>query len=358
MNSARDSWSGRIGFILATIGAAVGLGSIWEFPYEVGSNGGSAFLLFYIIGLVVIVAPLMFPEFAIGRRGGSDATTSMARIAAAYGASRWWAAAGALGIFTGVLVLSYYSVIGGWTIAYAAETVMTGLAGNEPQAAQARFDALLASPAYMIAVHAIFMAATAAIVSRGIGDGIEAASKMLMPVLVLLMLGLTAYSVIEGDVAATVRFLFKLDPQYLTARTALDALGLGFFSIGVGFALMITYAAYAGHDLNLRQMALAVRSARLVELAYTVFRQQLVCVGGMRTPHGLCDVGLGRLLAAPGQDNRRFGGMLGQISAKVVDFATNGHPTVILFIVLCDFRQQIASVGGNGGGARLFCRQE
>ena len=103
MSASRDGWSGHIGFIMATAGSAVGLGSIWKFPYEVGSNGGSAFILFYLAGLVFIVVPLMFAEFAIGRRGGKDAITSIAKVAAAYGASRWWAGAGLLGIITGVL---------------------------------------------------------------------------------------------------------------------------------------------------------------------------------------------------------------------------------------------------------------
>ena len=255
--SERDTWSGRVGFMLATIGSAVGLGSIWKFPYEVGANGGSAFLLFYLLGLAIIVAPLMFAEFAIGRRGGSDATTSMEKVAAAYGASKWWPIVGLLGVLTGVLVLSFYSVIGGWTIAYAVETALTGLAGTSPQAVQGRYQGLLASPLRLIVCHAIFMAMTAVVVSRGISGGIEAAAKFLMPLLLALMVALTAYSMVQGDVVATFRFLFSLDTQYLNARTALDALGLGFFSIGVGFALMITYSAYAGHDLDLKQVAIA-----------------------------------------------------------------------------------------------------
>src|SRR3990172_4085648 len=116
MCDKREIWSGRVGFILATTGSAVGLGSIWKFPYEVGSNGGGGFVLFYIAGLVLIVVPLMFAEFAIGRRGRGDPVTSIAAVAAAHGAGRWWAFAGALGVITGFLILSFYSVIGGWTI--------------------------------------------------------------------------------------------------------------------------------------------------------------------------------------------------------------------------------------------------
>jgi NSS family neurotransmitter:Na+ symporter len=237
-----EAWSGRAGFILAAIGSAVGLGSIWKFPYEVGANGGAAFVVFYLAGLLVAVVPLMFAEFAIGRRGRGEAAASIAALAAAYGARPGWRWAGALGVLTGLLVLSFYSVIGGWTLAYAIDPARS-------------YQGLLASPARMIAYHALFLAATVAIVARGVGRGIEATAKVLMPLLVLLMIALASYSAFYGDLAATVRFLFKLDASAFTARAALDALGLGFFSIGVGFGLMITYAAYAGKDIDLRQAA-------------------------------------------------------------------------------------------------------
>ena len=251
----RERWSGRSGLILATIGSAVGLGSIWKFPYEVGANGGGGFVLFYVLGLVLVVVPLMFAEFAIGRRGRGDPATSIAVVATAHQARRSWALAGYLGVFTGFLILSFYSVIGGWTIAYAVETAVSGLAGAVPAAVQGRFDALLASPGRMAAFHALFVALCAVVVARGIAGGIEVASKVLMPVLGVLLLALATYSVATGDLMATLAFLFQLDLPRLTGRAALEALGLGFFSIGVGLGLMITYAAYAGADIDLIQVA-------------------------------------------------------------------------------------------------------
>jgi len=251
-----DAWSGRLGFILAAIASAVGLGSIWKFPYEVGANGGAAFVLFYIAGLALAVVPLMLAEFAIGRRGGADAVTSIARVAAAHGAARGWMWAGALGVLSGALVLSFYSVIGGWTLAYTVTTALAGLPGSDAQAVQARYDALLASPVRMTAYHALFLALGAAVVARGVGRGVEAASKVLMPLLVLLVAGLALYSAVQGDLRATLDFMFALDFERFTAHAALEALGLGFFSIGVGFGLMITYAAYTGPAIDLRQAAL------------------------------------------------------------------------------------------------------
>jgi NSS family neurotransmitter:Na+ symporter len=253
----KEAWSGRAGFILAAVASAVGLGSIWKFPYEVGANGGAAFVLFYLLGLALAVMPLMLAEFAMGRRGGGDAASSLEALAAAHGASRHWRWVGLLGVLAGALILSFYSVIGGWTLAYAVETLRAGLPGSEPGAVQARYDALLASPARMAAYHACFLAAAALVVARGVSRGIEAASKLLMPVLVALMLALAVYGAVAGDLGATLRFLFRLELSQLSARGALEALGLGFFSIGVGFGLMITYAAYAGRSIDLRQAALA-----------------------------------------------------------------------------------------------------
>jgi NSS family neurotransmitter:Na+ symporter len=251
----REAWSGRLGFILATVGAAIGLGSIWKFPYEVGANGGGAFVAFYLLGLTFIVFPLMLAEFAIGRRGGTDATSGMAIVAAALGAARGWAIIGALGVITSFLILRFYAVVGGWALAYAVETVRDGLPGVTAGAVQGRYDALLASPFRILLYDSLFMAITVLIVGRGIAGGIEQACKILMPVMVVLVAILAGYSIVQGDVAATLRFLFAVDLTRTSAKVALEAVGLGFFSIGVGLAIMVTYAAYAERDLDLREVA-------------------------------------------------------------------------------------------------------
>ncbi len=251
-----ERWSSRAGFIFAAMGSAIGLGSIWKFPYEVGTNGGGGFVVFYLLGLGLIVFPLMLVEFAIGRRGGSHAVGSIAAVAIASGASRLWAAIGLVGVVGAVLILSFYSVIGGWALAYVADTIRDGLPGAAAPAVQARFDALLASPLRMTGYHTLFMAATALVVARGIAGGIERASLYLMPILIVLVVVLTGYSTMQGDAPAALRFLFAFDVDRLSARVALEALGLGFFSIGVGLAVMITYAAYAGPQFDLRTVAI------------------------------------------------------------------------------------------------------
>jgi len=257
MAATREHWSGRTGFILANVAAAVGLGSIWKFPYEVGTHGGGSFVICYVVGLIVIVLPLMLCELAIGRRGRSDAIQSVTVVAAAVHVSKWWSLFAFLGVVTGLLILSFYSVIGGWAMAYLVDTVRHGLALQDAAGAKARFDALLNSPATLLLYHLAFMAIAVAIVARGVSKGIERASMILMPTLIALILALAIYAVIRGGFWPTWNYLFAFDLSAITPKIALEALGLGFFSIGVGLSIMIAYAAYADRNINLRQVATA-----------------------------------------------------------------------------------------------------
>ncbi len=252
---ASDRWRSRAGFICSAMGSAIGLGSIWKFPYEVGANGGGAFMAFYLLGLGLIVFPLLLLEFAVGRQGGSHAIASLAAVAAESRASTRWALVGLAGVVGSIVILSYYSVIGGWALAYVVDTVANGLPSSA-DLTQARLDALLASPLRIAAYHLLFLGLTAVVVARGIANGIERASLYLMPILTVLVILLAAYSIAHGDLGAAVRFLFRLDLDRLSARVALEAIGLGFFSIGVGLAVMITYAAYADPAFDLRHVAI------------------------------------------------------------------------------------------------------
>ncbi len=251
----RERWSGRIGFVCANIASAIGLGSIWKFPYEVGANGGSAFVFFYLVGAGLIVFPLMLAELALGRRGRSDAIRSLWNVASQSDASRGWGFFGAVGVAAGFLILSFYSVVGGWAIAYLVDTLWSGLPPGNVQATQTRFDELLASPLKLTLYHSIFMATTCAVVARGVATGIEKAAKFLMPLLVVLIAALAIFAALAGDIAGALRFMFAFDPARIGPHVAIEALGLGFFSIGVGFCIMLTYAAYAGADTNLREVA-------------------------------------------------------------------------------------------------------
>ena len=182
--------------------------------------------------------------------------SSLARLAHEHAGNPRWSAIGTLGVLTGFLILSFYAVFGGWTIAFAVDTVRNGLPAVQPGAALARYEQFLARPAPMLGYHALFVAACAVAVARGVQGGIEAGAKVLMPVLGVLLVLLTAWSCATGDLARTVDFMFRLHWERLDWHHALDALGLGFFSIGVGLGLMITYAAYADATIDLQQVTI------------------------------------------------------------------------------------------------------
>lgn len=248
-------WSSSLGFVLATIGSAIGLGSVWKFPYEAGANGGANFVVPYLLGLALIVMPLLLAEFVVGRTGRGDAVKSIETVAGRAGASRAWGLIGFLGILTGFLILSFYSVIGGWTLAYAFDAIVSGPSGATADLTQERFDALLASPGRVLAFHLLFLAMTAAVVAAGVERGIEAASRILMPCLFATVFFLACLSLFIGDWRAALAFLFGFDIDRIDPRAWLDALGLGFFSIGVGLGSMITYAAYVGEEIDLKRTA-------------------------------------------------------------------------------------------------------
>jgi neurotransmitter:Na+ symporter, NSS family len=251
-----SEWRTRSGFILATIGSAVGIGSIWKFPYEVGANGGGAFVFVYLAGLALVVVPMMLAEFAIGRRGRGDAVTSIEVTAVHESASPKWRAVGVLGAVTAFLILSFYAVIGGWALFYAVETLLEGLPRGTA-AVSDQFAELLDSPVRMGAFHAVFLGAVALVVLRGVQRGIETSMKLLMPLLAVLLAALAVYSMSTGDAGEALRFLFVPDMGSLTGRGVLDALGLGFFSIGVGLGILLTYAAYSPPWIGLKAVAVA-----------------------------------------------------------------------------------------------------
>ena len=261
--ASTQGWTSRSGFILATIGSAIGVGSIWKFPYEVGANGGGAFVLVYVLGLVLVVVPLMLAEFAIGHRGQADAATSMESVAAEEAVSTRWGVFGLLGAVTAFLILSFYAVVGGWTLLYAIDTLFSGLPAGA-DAATAGFDDVMGSPGRMMLFQGLFLGLVAAVVIRGVQNGIESAMKILMPVMTVVLAAIAIYSMRNGDAGATLRFLFVPDFDDLTARGVLDALGLGFFSIGVGLGILLTYAAYSPPGADLKTVAFASVAADTV----------------------------------------------------------------------------------------------
>ncbi|GAB4141352.1 MAG: sodium-dependent transporter [Sphingomonadales bacterium] len=259
--SVHGSWSSRAAFILAAIGSAVGLGNIWKFPYEAGQGGGGAFVLVYVLFVFAIGVPVMIAELAVGRRGRASPPQAAANVAADEGRSRAWAGVGWLGMIGAFLILSFYSVIGGWTLAYVMKAALGALAGLGASASTALFADLLAEPVSMIYWQAIFVFLTVYIVARGIQGGLERAVTWLMPALFLLLLLLVAYALTTGDAAAALAFLFKPNFAALTPEVLLQALGQAFFSLSLAMGAIMTYGAYVPENVSLPRSALVIASA-------------------------------------------------------------------------------------------------
>ncbi|MFP4003155.1 MAG: sodium-dependent transporter [Alphaproteobacteria bacterium] len=259
--SSHAHWSSRFAFIMAAVGSAVGLGNFWRFPYQAGENGGGAFVLVYVAAVVLIAIPVLFAELMIGRRTGVNAVGSTQAVAKESGGSGVWGIAGGVGMLSAFLILSFYSVIAGWVMAYipkAASGALMGLDGD--QVAQV-FTELTENPLQVIIWHTIFMGITVFIVARGLLGGIELAAKILMPLFFLMLLVMVGYSAYigtqdcgAGQVCGLERafdFLFTVDWNKITPASTLAAIGQAFFSVGIGVAIMLTYGAYLNKESNI-----------------------------------------------------------------------------------------------------------
>lgn len=255
--STNEGWSSRSAFILAAIGAAVGLGNIWRFPTLAGESGGGAFVIFYIACVFLLGLPLVLSEIFIGRVGQTDAVGSIRRVAAESNASPRWSFFGGVGATAAFLILSFYSVVAGWVLYYAgimaadfAQAIMAGdpfrgaLAGESQEQIQQRLGDMFASPGLLLAMHFAFMGLTMFIIARGVHSGIEKAATYLMPAFFVLLVGLVLYGAVEGDMGGAISFLFTPDWSKLTPQVMNSALGQALFSLSLGVAGLITYGSY------------------------------------------------------------------------------------------------------------------
>lgn len=239
-----EHWSGSRGFVLAAAGSAVGLGNIWKFPYMAGANGGGAFVLVYLLCILLIGIPIMMAEILIGRRGQSNPVAAMGRLAAEAGAAPAWRYVGGLGVLTGYLILSFYSVVAGWAMAYALKAVVSGFSGIGAAESAAQFGELLDSPWQLIGWHTLFIVLCFVIVARGIRGGIEWAVRWMMPLLFLLLLILVGYAAWIGTFAEGFSFLFRPQFSELTRESVLMALGQAFFTLSLGMGAIMAYGSY------------------------------------------------------------------------------------------------------------------
>lgn len=254
MNSASDQWTTKLGFILATAGSAIGLGAIWKFPYMVGISGGGAFFLIFLLFTVFIGMPILLAEFVIGRGSQKDAIGAYKHFAPNSG----WHAIGILGMVGSFILLSFYSVIGGWILLYLIQTVTGQLTGLSEADYSQRFAEIIADPMYAIGAQGIFMLLTIYVVARGVQRGIERASKVLMPALFIAFIILILRSLTLDNISEGLKFFLYPSFEHMTSETILFALGQSFFSISVGVSVMVTYSSYLGKDENLPKSALTI----------------------------------------------------------------------------------------------------
>ena len=257
----RDSFGSRFGALVAMAGSAVGLGNLWRFPYLVGENGGAAFIIVYVILSFVICLPIFVSEFVIGRRSQKNAYSAFRDLS---GGSAWrWV--GLFTIIVPLIVLSYYSVIGGWSIEYLLKSLTFSFTGGESQSAlSTMFSDFVSSAWGPLLVHTGFLLVTTLIVMVGIKDGIEKFSKVMMPMLFFIVIGIAIYSMTLPGAKAGLDYLFNPDFSKINGKAIAAALGQAFFSLSLGFGTIMTYASYVDKKENPLFQSVATASSDLM----------------------------------------------------------------------------------------------
>lgn len=250
----RDSFGSKLGIIMAAAGSAIGLGNIWKFPYITGIFGGGAFLVIYLIFIALIGVGVMLAEFLIGRRAQRNAVGSFKKLKP----NSPWQYVGWLGVASAFLILAYYGVVAGWTLSYIAKAVQNGFASLTPDGIEQVFDATMTATWAPLFWQAVFMFLVGFVVVSGVKDGIEKYSKVLMPLLLVIIVILDIRAVTLPGAMEGLEFLFKPDFSKITGEAILSALGHAFFSLSLGMGTMMTYGSYIGKKENLATTAVQV----------------------------------------------------------------------------------------------------
>ncbi|MDX1635620.1 MAG: sodium-dependent transporter [Marinobacter sp.] len=254
----RAEWSSRMAFILAATGSAVGLGNIWKFPYVTGENGGGAFVLVYLVCIAAVGLPIMMAEVLIGRRGGLSPVASMRHLAQRDGHKPAWQLVAGIGMLAAFLILSFYSMIGGWAVSYVGAAITGDFTGQSAEAIGEIFTGLLGNPWALLLWHTVFMALVMLVVGRGLRQGLEKAVTILMPALFVLLLMVVGYAMTTGHFGAGFSFLFSPDFSRLTTEGVLVALGHAFFTLSLGMAVMMAYGSYLSKNTSIAGTSITV----------------------------------------------------------------------------------------------------
>ncbi len=320
MGEKRSSFTGKIGFVLAAAGSAVGLGNVWRFPYLAAKYGGGIFLLVYLILAVTFGFALMCAEIAIGRKTGQSAIGAFKKLNSKY------SFIGGLASLVPIIILPYYSVIGGWVLKYLSVFV-TG--GGHASAADGFFDSFISKPIEPIGWFLLYIGVTALIVLFGVEKGIEKVSRIMMPVLVVLTIGIAVYGLFMPGAMDGLIYYVKPDFTKFSANTVLAAMGQLFYSMSLAMGIMITYGSYMKKDVNLES------SVRQIELFDTgiAFLAGLIVVPAVFSFSGGDEVALGK---GPG--------LMFVTLPKVFDSMTGGGIIGALFFILIFFAALTSSI--------------
>jgi NSS family neurotransmitter:Na+ symporter len=253
--SRRGRWASKTGFVLAAAGSAVGLGNVWRFPYITGENGGGLFVLIYLACILAVGLPIMIGEILVGRAAQRSAVGAFKELA---GPRTPWQALGGLGVFVAYLVLSFYSVVAGWTLHYATLSARGLLTAEGPSEIQALFDAVNASVPLNLGWTAVFLALTVAVVWKGVRKGLERWSRILMPALLVLLLILLVRAMAMDGFGKAFSFVFGLHAESLTGGGVIEALGHSFFTLSLGMCGLLTLGSYLRKDADVPMMSAGI----------------------------------------------------------------------------------------------------
>lgn len=252
----RATFVTKLGVIAATVGSSVGLGNIWRFPYETGQNGGAAFLLVYILCVLFLGLPVMLAEFVVGRSAKANVNRSFLKLAP----GTHWNIIGYMGVFAPVFIMGFYSVIAGWTLDYVYQAATFGMSQKSPEYFATAFTEFTASPIRPLFWIFLFLGMNYFIVSRGVSDGIERASNILMPLLFVILIAFCVRSLFLPGAKEGLSFLFHPDFSKIDSGVVLRAMGQAFFSLSLGMGTLITYASYFSDKTSLPKTAVTVAS--------------------------------------------------------------------------------------------------
>lgn len=261
--SMHGQWSSRWAFILAATGSAVGLGNIWKFPYITGENGGGAFVLVYLACIVLIGVPVMMAEIMLGRRGRKSPINTMYDLAIESGHNPNWKWLGWLGVLAGFLILSYYSVVAGWSLAYVFRSASGAFTGATADGVENLFlERFLSHPETLLFWHTLFMVMTMLIVARGVKSGLESAVKLLMPALFLLLLLMVGYAMSQGEAFMQgLNFMFRPNFSALSWGGVLTAMGQAFFTLSLGMGAIMVYGSYLSSSASITRTTFMIAIA-------------------------------------------------------------------------------------------------